>query len=165
MKAAEFEKILILLAESRVEFVVIGGVAAMAHGVARVTYDVDVCYHRSEDNIERLCRALQDIHPTLRGAPPDLPFKLNPATVKSGLNFTLATDLGDLDLLGEVAGLGEYEAVRAASETLAMYGNHPMQILTIEGLLSAKHAAGRAKDIEVILELEALLELRKRPPG
>lgn len=161
MNATEIEAILTRLGQGRVEFVVIGGVAGLAHGLAHVTFDVDVCYRRSSDNIERLCNVLSPLHPALRGAPPDLPFKFDVATVASGLNFTLTTDLGDLDLLGEVAGLGEYEAVSAASETLPLYGLS-IQVLTIEGLLAAKRAAGRRKDIELIIELEALLELRKR---
>jgi predicted nucleotidyltransferase len=163
VRATQIEAILTRLSQGGVEFVVIGGVAALAHGSARVTFDVDVCYRRTRENIERLCEALASLHPTLRGAPPDLPFKFDVATVTTGLNFTLSTDLGDLDLLGEVAGLGEYTAVQAASETLPLYGL-PMRVLTLEGLLTAKRAAARRKDEEAIVELEALLELRKRPP-
>ena len=163
MRATEIEAILTRLSQGQVEFVVIGGVAALAHGSARVTFDVDVCYQRTRENIERLCQVLAPLHPTLRGAPPDLPFKFDAPTVLAGLNFTLSTDLGDLDLLGEVAGLRDYEAAQSVSETLSLYGL-PMQVLTLEGLLAAKRAAGRQKDIEAIVELEALLELKKRPP-
>lgn len=161
MRATEIEAILIRLSQGEVEFVVIGGVAALAHGSARVTFDVDVCYRRSSDNIERLCNVLTALHPTLRGAPSDMPFKFDVPTVLAGLNFTLSSDLGDLDLLGEVSGLGEYEAVQAVSETLPLYGLS-MQVITLEGLLAAKRAAGRPKDSEAIVELEALLELKKR---
>jgi len=163
MRATQIEAILIRLSQERIEFVVIGGVAALAHGVARVTFDVDLCYRRTHENVERLCRVLAPLHPMLRGASPDIPFRFDVPTVLAGLNFTLNTDLGDLDLLGEVAGLGEYDAVQTASETLPLYGL-PMQVVTIEGLLAAKRAAGREKDQEAIVELEALLELRKRPP-
>lgn len=163
MTATEIEAILTLFGQGQVEFVIIGGVAALAHGSARVTFDLDVCYRRTPENVERLCRALAPFHPTLRGAPRDLPFKFDVPTVLAGLNFTLSADLGDLDLLGEVAGLGEYEAVRAVSEVLPLYGAE-MRILTIEGLLAAKRAAGRRKDEEAIVELEALLEMKKRPP-
>ena len=164
MRATRIEAVLTRLSQGQVEFVVIGGVAALAQGLARVTFDVDVCYRRTRENIERLCQILTPLHPALRGAPPDIPFKLDVSTVEAGLNFTLSTDLGDLDLLGEVAGLGEYDALQAASETLPLYGM-PMQVLTLDGLLTAKRAAGRHKDTETIIELEALLELRKRPPG
>jgi len=61
---------------------------------------------RTNKNMERLAKALQPFHPVLRGAPPGLPFRCDAKTIASGLNFTLTTDLGDLDFLGEVAGLG-----------------------------------------------------------
>jgi predicted nucleotidyltransferase len=163
MRATHIEALLICLSQAEVEFVVIGGAAALAHGSARVTFDVDVCYQRAPENIQRLCAALAPLRPALRGAEPGLPFKFDVATVTAGLNFTLTTELGDLDLLGDVSGLGEYEAVRAASEELVLYGR-PMRVLTLEGLLKAKRAAARRKDEEAIVELEALLELRKRPP-
>jgi hypothetical protein len=75
MSATNFQRLLALLAEAEVEFVVIGGLAATVHGSAHVTYDVDVCYERSLANVERLCRALASVHPHLRGAPPDIPFQ------------------------------------------------------------------------------------------
>ena len=70
MRATQIEAILTRLSQGGVEFVVIGGAAALAHGSARVTFDVDVCYRRTRENIERLCEALASLHPTLRGAPP-----------------------------------------------------------------------------------------------
>lgn len=163
MSAAEIENILTRLSGEQVDFVVIGGVAALAHGSALFTFDVDLCYRRTPDNIERLCRALAPLKPRLRGGSADLPFTFDPVTVQAGLNFTLTTDLLDLDLLGEVSGLGEYEAVQAASEALTLY-DFPVRVLTLEGLIAAKRAANRPKDREAIIELEALLELRKRPP-
>jgi len=96
-------KVLPILNEGEVEYVVVGGVALVAHGSARATFDIDLCYKRSKANIEKLCRALQPFHPRLRGAPKDLPFRLDAKTIAAGLNFTLVTDLGDIDLLGEVA--------------------------------------------------------------
>ena len=102
MTATRFEELVHLLFAQDVEFVLVGGLAAVIHGSAYVTYDVDVSYGRSGTNIERLCTALAPVHPTLRGAPPGLPFRLDPPTVAAGLNFTLDTDLGALDLLGEM---------------------------------------------------------------
>ena len=161
MNPTNVEEILIRLTAGQVEFVVIGGVAALAHGSARVTFDVDVCYRRTRDNVDRLCNTLAPLNPNLRGAPEGLPFKFDVNTVLSGLNFTLVTELGSLDLLGEVAGLGEYDAVENAAEVLPLYGR-PMKVITIEGLLKAKRAAGRRKDQEAIVELEALLEMQKK---
>ena len=163
MSGTQIEAILTRFAQAGVDFVVIGGVAGLAHGSARVTFDVDLCYKRTPENIRRLCDALAPLHPRLRGAPEGLPFRLDTQTVKAGLNFTLTTDLGAVDLLGEISGLGGYEGVKAVSEALPLYGLE-MNVLSLEGLLVAKRAAARGKDKEAIVELEALLELRKRQP-
>ena len=163
MSATNFQRLLALLAEAEVEFVVIGGLAATVHGSAYVTYDVDVCYERSPANVERLCRALASVHPHLRGAPPDIPFQLDPPSVLSGLNFTLDTDIGALDLLGEIPPFGEFHDVATHSEVADLFG-YQVRVLSLEALIQAKRAAGRPKDLLVIPELEALLELRKRPP-
>ena len=155
------EKILPILNEADVEYVVIGGVAMVAHGSARATFDIDLCYQRSKDNIEKLCQALKPFHPRLRGAPKDLPFQFDGRTISSGLNFTLATDLGDIDLLGEVAGLGSYDAVFKVSEPKNIEGI-PCRILSLDGLFRSKSAAGREKDIEALKEIKGLKELKER---
>jgi predicted nucleotidyltransferase len=159
----QLEALVGLLADGGVEFVVVGGLAAVVHGSAYVTHDVDVCYGRSATNVNRLCGALAPAHPTLRGAPPGLPFRLDPPTVAAGLNFTLDTDLGALDILGEVQGLGAYPRVVAHSEVVRLFGRS-VQVLTLEALILAKRAAGRRKDLLLLPELEALLDLKK-PPG
>lgn len=158
MVETNIEAILKLLAQNQIEFVVIGGVAALAHGSARATFDVDICYRRSKENVDRLCKILAPLKPRLRGAPEDLPFIFDAESVLLGLNFTLTTDAGDLDILGEVAGLGMYDQVLVASEFGELYG-WTISVLTIEGLLKAKRAAGRRKDLEAIIELEALRDL------
>lgn len=126
------ERLLGALCKADVAFVVIGGMAAVAQGSSYVTADLDICYQRQPRNYERLSRALQPFHPQLRGAPADLPFILDAATLKAGLNFTLTTDGGDLDLMGEVKGLGDYEAVRAHAEEVEIYG-YPVLVLTLAG--------------------------------
>jgi predicted nucleotidyltransferase len=149
------------LYDEGVEFVIIGGAAMQLQGSAYITEDLDFCYERSPKNLQRLARALETFHPRLRNAPPDLPFQFDSKTIERGLNFTLATDLGDLDFLGEVAGLGSYSAVKSASETMQVFGlDH--QVLTLEGLIRAKRAAGRQKDLDALRDLEGLLDLRKR---
>jgi hypothetical protein len=74
------------------------------------------------------------------------------------LNFTLHTDLGDVDLLGELVGVGSYEQARAVSNGVNLFG-FECAVLTLEGLIASKRAAGRAKDLLVIPELEALLQI------
>ncbi len=155
------EKFLTILNRAKVEYVVIGGVAMAAHGSARATFDLDVCYKRSKENIEKLCRALDPLHPRLRGAPKNLPFRLDAKTVAAGLNFTLATDLGDFDLLGEVAGLGFYDTVYESS-VLKRVAKISCRVLSLDGLYRTKKAAGREKDIEALKEIKGLKELSER---
>lgn len=156
-----FEQLLLLLATNDVRFIVIGGLAAMAHGVARATYDIDVVYSREPENIKRLATALRPHQPYLRGAPPGLPFRWDEATVQAGLNFTLTTNLGALDLLGEVAGGGFYEQLLPFSQEFEIFGVK-CRFVELEKLIQLKRAAGRPKDLETIAELQALLDERRR---
>src|SRR5688572_22825336 len=103
---ADFEGLLRALATAEVEFLVIGGFAGTLHGAARLTLDLDVVYRRNAENMARLATALVGLDPYLRGAPPGLPFRWDERTIRMGLNFTLSTTRGPLDLLGEVAGGG-----------------------------------------------------------
>jgi hypothetical protein len=151
------------LTEQRVEFLVIGGLAMVAHGSAYVTKDLHVCYHRTPASIAALAAALAPIHPYLRGAPAGLPFRFDPPTIQAGLNFTLITDYGDVDFLGEVSGIGDYDEVLALSVPMEMYGMK-VQVLSLNGLIAAKKAAGRTKDKLHLLELEELKKLRDAAP-
>lgn len=92
------------LTDNEVRFVVIGGVALVARGVQRATEDLDIAYARDRQNLARLAEALAGIHPRIRGVEGDLPLVLDEVSLRSGLNFTFDTDLGPLDLLGEVPG-------------------------------------------------------------
>ncbi len=151
----KLQELLRRLVDHQVRFVVIGGVALIARGVQRATEDLDVAYARDRDNLDRLAAALAPIHPRLRGVPAGLPFVLDAASLRSGLNFTLDTDLGPLDLLGEVPGLGGYDHVDAAASELTIAGM-PLLVLTVDGLERAKRAAGRPKDLVDLGYLRAL---------
>ena len=105
----DFAGIIRCLSDAQVDFILIGGVAATVHGSARLTQDVDVVYARTAENIARLVEALKPRNPYLRGAPLGLPFQWDAVTISNGLNFTLTTTFGDLDLLGEIVGGGRYE--------------------------------------------------------
>ncbi|MFN0063131.1 MAG: hypothetical protein ACKVPX_11530 [Myxococcaceae bacterium] len=143
MKLRELLKV---LTDHGVRFAVIGGVALIARGVQRSTEDLDIAYARDRENLARLAAALAPIHPRLRGVPDGLPFVLDAASLRSGLNFTLDTDLGPLDMLGDVPGVGLFDAVDAASTELDL-GDARVLVLTLEGLERAKRAAGRPKDL------------------
>ena len=153
----DFSSLLGVLAEAEVRFVLIGGLAGTAHGSARATLDVDVVYDRSDGNLERLAAALSGHAPSLRGAPPGLPFRWDPITLRRGLNFTLRTDLGDLDVLGEVAGGGTFETLVDRSEWITIFGVR-CRCVSLPKLIELKRAAGRPKDLEAIAELEAIRE-------
>ena len=145
------------LTEHKVRFVVIGGVALIARGVQRATEDLDIAYARDRENLSRLADALASIHPKLRGVEGELPFVLDEASLRSGLNFPLVTDLGPRDLLGEVTGLGSFEHVDAAASELIIEDT-PLLVLTLDGLERSKRAAGRPKDLVDLGSIKALRE-------
>lgn len=151
----DFNALLRILTENKVEFIIVGGAAATALGSARLTFDLDIVYNRSKENIERIVNALQATTPYLRGAPPGLPFSWDVQTVERGLNFTLTTTLGPLDILGEIVGGGGYEQLRSKTITVEIAGTECLS-LNLESLIQVKRAAGRPKDLEVIAELQRI---------
>jgi predicted nucleotidyltransferase len=159
----DFPALLRNLTTHGVKFIVIGGAAALAHGSVRLTQDLDIVYDRSRENLERLVAALGPEAPYLRGAPPGLPFRLDVDTLLRGLNFTLQTQIGWIDLLGEVAGGGTYANLHPDSSVLDIFG-YPCPCVNLPTLIRLKKAAGRPKDLEVIAELEALAEESQLPP-
>lgn len=154
---ASYQKLIPVLVKGNVKFIIIGGVAAVVHGAARATFDLDVVYSRNPDNIIHLVQTLIPYSPYLRDAPDGLPFIFDRVTVQNGLNFTLTTQLGNLDLLGEVVGGGTYEDLLPYSEEIEVF-NAKCFCLGLERLITIKRAAGRPKDFEVIAELETILE-------
>jgi predicted nucleotidyltransferase len=156
----QFEELLKRLVAADIRFVLVGGLAAVAHGSAYVTIDLDICYQRSPDNIKRLVSLLNKLHTSLRDAPKDLPFVLDEKTFSLGMNFTFDTDLGALDLLGEISGVGTYPEVEKLSEPLDLFGFR-VDILSLEGLIKSKQAAGRPKDEAVLKELRVIQEMKK----
>ena len=156
----DYKALMTALVGKRVDFVVIGAVALVLHGSARVTRDLDICYSRERANLRALAAALKPFAPTVRGAPDTLPFTLDAATLASGLNFTLTSSAGDVDLFGEVTGLGGFAVVNRLAEPMTLYGSE-IRVLTLDGLERAKRAAGRLKDLA---DLAEILELRRRRP-
>ena len=156
-----YRSIIEALDQQRVECVVIGAVALVLHGSPRVTRDLDICYSRERSNLERLVRALKPFAPTLRGAPGNLPFTLDVATLAAGLNFTLQSSSGDLDLFGEVTGIGGYPIVQRLSQVMSVY-DRSVRVLSLDGLERAKRAAGRLKDL---VDLAEIAEIRRLQTG
>lgn len=151
----DVETAIIAMASESVDFVVIGGVALAVHAAAYITYDIDFCFARSTSNLQRIANALNPFEPRLRNFPKDLPFVWDASTLSHGSLFTLETSIGDIDLLSEVAGLGTYEDVVRESITFPLYG-FDVHVLSVDGLIKAKTAAGREKDIPGLKHLEAI---------
>lgn len=152
-----------LLLDAEVEFVVIGGMAAIAYGSATFTQDFDVTASFNEDNLARLLKALAPFHPRYALAVPKRPVTESPAELAANRNLYLLTDLGRLDVLSEVLPVGPYAEVAARAVTMDLYG-HPCRIISLDDLIAVKRHLGRDKDRIVERELLAL-RARQRDAG
>jgi len=159
----DLEGVLSRLIRGQVDFVVIGGFAAVAHGATLVTQDVDVCCDFSSDNLLRLQAALAELHPVHR-TPARPPLRLTAETSREFQNLYLDTDFGPLDCLGRVKGIGPFEAVKGRSVEVELTAGI-CRILSIDALIEAKQAMGRRRDREAVIELEAIRERQGGGPG
>jgi len=155
-----YEGLIQKLIDSGVEFIIIGGWSAILHGSSYMTLDLDLCYSRNSANLKRLAAVLAPYHPRLRDLPPDLPFVWDDVTLRNGSVFTLTTDIGEIDLLAEVGGVGDYSQAMTKSVRKRSWGRD-VWTLDLPALIESKRAAGRAKDLWIIPELEALLEAQE----
>jgi hypothetical protein len=146
------------LVARRVHFVVIGGFASQLRGSPSLTGDTDVCYARDAENLTRLATALRDLKASLRGAPNDLPFKLDARALQAGDHFTFDTAAGALDVLGNPSGIpGGFEELERAADEMEIAPGLAVQVASIDDLIRMKRAAGRPKDL---IEVEVLGALR-----
>jgi len=152
---------LLRLQQHRVEFVVIGGVCGIMHGVTLVTTDLDACCRFTSENLHRVQAAVRDLHPYHRLSANRLPFELTDELCGRLKNLYLRTDLGKLACLGEVAGVGNYEAVLQNSVVFKLsYGD--LRILNVDAAIASKEAVGRPRDLEAAKELRAIECIRPR---
>ncbi len=161
-----FEAALTALADAGVTFIVVGAYAAYAQGANQITRDLDICYERTPENLRRLALALSPFHPRLRGVPDDTPFVFDTRTLAQGMNLTLQTDLGDIDLLGELSGIKQFSELASDAVLLELHGRK-VRVASLDGIIRSKRAAGRPKDLLALPELEAIREsqLRKTSPN
>ena len=155
------------LRRREIRFVLVGGLAGVAHGSAYKTDDLDACYDTAEDNVDKLLQLLKDWEAYPRGWPPGLSWYLDRRTFATTPILTLSTRDSDIDLLDYVAGVGDYHACLAASKPVKISGG-TIDVINLDALITAKKAAGRSKDRERLVELEALqamLEQRRSDQG
>jgi hypothetical protein len=145
-----FETALKVLSERDGNFVLIGGFAAAFHGAIHVTANLDLCYERTAENIERLVSVLQPYHPLLRGAPPGLPFNFDAKAISQGMNFRLQTDLGDIDLLGHIEeGGGDFSSFAPDAIWVQAFG-FKFRVASLDALERSIRAAGTRKELAVL---------------
>lgn len=149
--------ILVTLVSYKVNFVLVGGAAGNVHTSPTLTLDLDICYEREPDNIERLVKALREMNARLRGVDEDVPFLLDAQTIAAGQNFTFRTDLGPLDILGKPAGVDGYEELRR-NAIREPFDGIDIYVCSLEDLIRMKEAAGRPKDL---IELEILRAIQQ----
>lgn len=143
------------------EYVVIGGIAATFQGSTTITRDFDICYARERANLERLASALRELDARLRGADVDVPFQLDAASLRNGLNFTFKTKHGDFDCLGDPGGGFDYELLKRNADQMDVTGSNVM-VASLDDIIAMKRAAGRNKDRIEVENLSALREVRDK---
>jgi transcriptional regulator with XRE-family HTH domain len=148
------------LDRNAVDFVVIGGVAGLAHGSAYPTYDLDIAYGRGRNNLERLAAALRNIGVTPRGTPDDLPSQVDAQTLQTGMNFTFLTEYGPFDILGHVDGIRSYEELHDRAETQVV-GGIPVRVASLNHLIGMKRKVDRTKDQLMVEEYVSMERLRR----
>ena len=157
----DFNRLLHRLADSGLDFVVIGGFAAVTHGSSLVTRDLDICALLADENVEKLRAILADWNPRHRMTPQKLSFLEFP---KSGplQNLYLETDYGIVDILTSVLGVGDFQRLKATAEIFEI-GGRRYQVMSLADLIQGKEALGREKDLLAAKELRAIAEKRVKP--
>jgi hypothetical protein len=151
------------LSEHDVRFVLIGGFAAALRGSPMITGDIDICYARDDENLHALADALRKLGATLRGAPLDVPFQLDAATLKAGDHYTFSTKAGPVDCLGTPAGTGGFADLDASATDEDLDGL-TVRVASIDDLIRMKQVAGRPQDLIAVEWLSALRDdLEQRP--
>jgi len=138
-----------------VRFVLIGGLGARLRGSPSITNDMDICYARDDDNLDRLAGTLRELRAKLRGAPDDVPFILDAKTLRAGDHFTFSTRMGPLDCLGTPAGTSGFDDLDRRATTMEI-GSARVRVASIDDLITMKLAAGRDKDLAEVEILGAL---------
>jgi predicted nucleotidyltransferase len=157
----DFSILLKKLAEAGLDFVIVGGFAAITHGSSYLTRDVDICAVLTSENVARLRAALADWNPKHRMTPQRLSFIVYPPAGQSVNNLYLQTDMGVVDILSSILGVGDFERLKQSAEIVEIDGR-PFRVMSLNDLIAAKEAMGREKDLLTAKELRAISEKRKQ---
>jgi predicted nucleotidyltransferase len=160
---SDFVSLLHRLARTGVDFVIVGGYAGVVYGSTVLTQDIDISCDFSPANLLALQRAISDLHPVHRMTPTRKPLELTSENAHEFENLYLDTDLGRLDCLSEIRGIGPYEHVKEASQLVEVEGME-LRILTIDALIKTKEAMHRPRDRETLRQLKAIRELKHNDP-
>jgi len=145
--------------------VLIGGLAGIVHGSSYPSYDVDLAYARDAENLKRLAAALRELEAKLRGAPKNLPFKLDARTLKNGSHFTFETTYGSLDIVSDPDGAPPYPKLRRSAGAPQELEGEPIRVASLDHLIAMKEAAGRPKDQLMATEYRVLADELRAPKG
>jgi hypothetical protein len=156
----DFIELLERLVKAGVDFVIVGGFAGTVYGCMMVTQDVDICFDFSPANLLTLQKAIADLNPVHRMTPGRKKLELTEENCGNFKNLYLDTDIGRLDCLGSIKGVGDYQKVKEESVTVET-GGVRLQVLNIDALIESKKAMNRPRDRQAIAELEAIKKLRK----
>ncbi|MBN1764668.1 MAG: hypothetical protein JW860_05370 [Sedimentisphaerales bacterium] len=155
----DFIDLLSRLNKAGVDFVIIGGFAGVVHGCTWVTQDIDICCNFTAENLLCLQQALADINPVHRMTPQKTKLSLTSENWNQFKNLYLDTDLGQLDCLGAVQGVGPYEKAKELSQIIETE-NIQLRILTLDALIESKKAMNRPRDHEAVIQLQALKKMK-----
>ncbi len=156
-----FSQLLQRLADAGLDFVIVGGYAAVAYGSSLVTRDLDICAVLTPENVDTLRRTLADAHPRHRLTHKRLSFLKHPGKEEPLQNLYLETDIGVIDVLSSILGVGDFDRLKSQSETLEV-GGRQFRVISIDDLIQAKEALGRERDLLAAKELRAIAAKRAR---
>jgi hypothetical protein len=157
---SEINRLLQRLCDAEIDFVIVGGFAAMLHGSSLLTRDLDVCTVLTRESVGKLREIFRELHPFHRLSGQKLSFLDNPAPDVEVHNLYLGTDLGPVDLLSSILGVGDFESVRANAVEVDLFGRR-CRVMSLDNLIRAKEALGRDKDVQSVLQLRAIREKLK----
>ena len=149
------------LLENDVEFVLIGGFASVIHGSNHVTQDLDICAILSQNQLFKLRKALEDLHPVHRmNLKANVSFNERPLPDEEVQNLYLQTDAGILDVLSHVTAVGSFDDLKKNAISVPLFGKNCL-VMSLDDLIKSKEAMPRMKDKIVLDELLKIKKLKE----